>query len=61
MNVKSGPKGILEPETVAAVMDEDTAGIMITNPNTLGLYEEYIRKNRAMWPKRSRNWGSIMW
>jgi glycine dehydrogenase subunit 2 len=25
-------------------MDEDTAGIMITNPNTLGLFEENIRE-----------------
>ncbi|MCP4719181.1 MAG: glycine dehydrogenase subunit 2 [Desulfobacteraceae bacterium] len=44
VNVKSGEKGILEPATVAAVMDEDTAGIMITNPNTLGLFEENIKE-----------------
>jgi glycine dehydrogenase subunit 2 len=44
VNIKSGANGILEPETVAAVMDEDTAGIMITNPNTLGLFEENIRE-----------------
>ncbi|MCG8566975.1 MAG: aminomethyl-transferring glycine dehydrogenase subunit GcvPB, partial [Desulfobacterales bacterium] len=42
VNVKSGPRGVLEPETVAAVMDEETAGIMITNPNTLGIFEENI-------------------
>jgi glycine dehydrogenase subunit 2 len=39
----SGEKGILEPEDVAALMDEDSAGIMITNPNTLGLFEENSR------------------
>ncbi len=44
INIKSGEKGILEPETVAAVMDEDTAGIMVTNPNTLGLFESNIRQ-----------------
>ncbi len=44
INIKSGEKGILEPEAVAAVMDEETAGIMITNPNTLGLFEENIRE-----------------
>ena len=44
INVKSGKKGILEPEAVAAIMDEDTAGIMITNPNTLGLFEENIKE-----------------
>ncbi|MEW6259866.1 MAG: aminomethyl-transferring glycine dehydrogenase subunit GcvPB [Thermodesulfobacteriota bacterium] len=37
--VASGPSGILQAETVRNVMDEDTAGIMITNPNTLGLFE----------------------
>ncbi len=44
VNIKSGPKGILDPEDVAALMDEDTAGIMITNPNTLGLFEENIKE-----------------
>jgi glycine dehydrogenase subunit 2 len=42
--VPSGPQGILAPQTVAALMDEDTAGIMVTNPNTLGLFEANIRK-----------------
>ena len=40
--VKSSDKGILSAEVVSEVMDEDTAGIMITNPNTLGLFEENI-------------------
>ncbi len=40
--VASNEKGILSAEAVAAVMDDDTAGIMITNPNTLGLFEEHI-------------------
>ncbi len=42
--VKSGENGILDGETVAAVMDEETAGIMVTNPNTLGLFESNIRE-----------------
>jgi len=42
VTVESGEDGILSPEAVAAAMDEDTAGIMITNPNTLGLFEENI-------------------
>jgi glycine dehydrogenase subunit 2 len=43
VQVKSNDQGILAPESVAAVMDEDTAGIMITNPNTIGLFEEHIK------------------
>lgn len=42
--VKSSEQGILSPERVAALMDEDTAGIMVTNPNTLGLFEENIQQ-----------------
>ncbi len=42
--VKSNEQGVLAPEDVAKVMDEDTAGIMVTNPNTLGLFEENIKK-----------------
>ncbi len=41
--VRSGKEGILTPEAVAELMDEDTAGIMVTNPNTLGLFEENIK------------------
>ena len=37
--VKSGPCGLLEPEAVRALMNEDVAAIMITNPNTLGIFE----------------------
>lgn len=42
--VKSGKNGILTVESIAEVMDEDTAGIMVTNPNTLGLFETNIRE-----------------
>jgi glycine dehydrogenase subunit 2 len=42
--VKSNEQGILSVEAVHDVMDDDTAGIMITNPNTLGLFEENIQK-----------------
>jgi glycine dehydrogenase subunit 2 len=41
---KSNEQGILSVEAVHDVMDDDTAGIMITNPNTLGLFEENIQK-----------------
>ena len=42
INIKSDERGVLSPEVVAEVMDENTAGIMVTNPNTLGLFEENI-------------------
>ncbi|MBM4325814.1 MAG: glycine dehydrogenase subunit 2 [Deltaproteobacteria bacterium] len=42
VKVKSNEQGVLTPESIAALMDEETAGIMVTNPNTLGLFEEHI-------------------
>ncbi len=42
--IKSNSKGILSAEDVALLMDDETAGIMITNPNTLGLFEENIKE-----------------
>ncbi len=42
VEIKSGPEGILQPEAVAQVMDDSVAAIMITNPNTLGLFESGI-------------------
>ncbi len=44
VRVESNEQGILSREAVSALMDEDTAGIMITNPNTLGLFEEHIKE-----------------
>lgn len=46
--VKSNADGILAPEDVAGLMDEETSGIMVTNPNTLGLFEENIKKIAAI-------------
>ncbi len=46
--LSSNPDGILAPADVAALMDEDTAGIMVTNPNTLGLFESNIREVAAI-------------
>src|SRR4030042_1900669 len=42
VEVPTGPDGLLHPDTVAEFMDESVAGLMLTNPNTLGLFESYI-------------------
>lgn len=44
ISIKSGENGILSAESVLETMDEDTAGIMLTNPNTLGLFEENLKE-----------------
>jgi glycine dehydrogenase subunit 2 len=41
--VPSNDQGILDARIVSELMDDDTAGIMVTNPNTLGLFEDNIR------------------
>ncbi|TMA95309.1 MAG: hypothetical protein E6J77_02465 [Deltaproteobacteria bacterium] len=35
-------RGLLSARAVAAVMDDSVAALMVTNPNTLGLFEEEI-------------------
>lgn len=44
VQIKSNPDGILDPEHLLAVMDDDVAAIMITNPNTLGVFENNFKK-----------------
>ncbi len=44
VEIGSSKNGIIEPADVERLMDEDTAGIMLTNPNTLGLFEENIKE-----------------
>ncbi len=48
VELASGPDGRLHPETVAAAMDEDVAAIMVTNPNTLGIFESHIAEIAAI-------------
>ncbi|HEU4429819.1 MAG TPA: aminomethyl-transferring glycine dehydrogenase subunit GcvPB [Myxococcota bacterium] len=42
VSVPSGDDGILHPDAVAAAMSDDVAGLMITNPNTLGIFETHL-------------------
>jgi len=44
VEIKSNEKGIVPLEKVAELMDEEVAAIMVTNPNTLGLFEEHLSK-----------------
>lgn len=40
--VKSNEKGQVDVETLKELLDSDVAAIMMTNPNTLGIYEENV-------------------
>lgn len=42
VEIKSNDKGLVDLDALKAVLGPDTAGIMLTNPNTLGLFEEEI-------------------
>ena len=42
MQISSNERGVIDAAAVAKMMDEDVAAIMITNPNTLGLFETNI-------------------
>jgi len=42
MQVPSDARGLLDVSALGKLVDEDVAGLMLTNPNTLGLFEEEI-------------------
>ncbi len=42
INVKSGPRGGVDMDDFKSKLTPDVAGLMITNPNTLGLFDENI-------------------
>ncbi|MDH4229282.1 MAG: aminomethyl-transferring glycine dehydrogenase subunit GcvPB [Nitrospirota bacterium] len=42
--VRSGPDGLVDGNHLAEIVDADCAGLMLTNPNTLGLFERDIRR-----------------
>ncbi len=43
IQISSNEQGVIEPATVANVMNQDVAALMVTNPNTLGLFEKNIQ------------------
>jgi len=43
-NIKSNERGMVDVEALARAVDEDVAALMITNPNTLGVFEESITR-----------------
>ena len=36
--------GVMDPEAFEAAMDDSVAGVMMTNPNTVGLFNPYIKR-----------------
>ena len=42
--VPSDSRGLVDLDALRAALDEDVAGLMLTNPNTLGLFERDIEK-----------------
>src|ERR1700746_2523283 len=43
-NLKSNAHGMVDVAALAAQQNEDVAGVMLTNPNTLGVFEQEIHK-----------------
>ncbi|NLA71102.1 MAG: aminomethyl-transferring glycine dehydrogenase subunit GcvPB [Clostridiaceae bacterium] len=46
--VKSNSKGMVDLAELEKALGDDVAGLMLTNPNTLGIYEENIEKITKM-------------
>ncbi len=44
VSIPSGPDGLIDIKKLKEAMDKDTAALMLTNPNTLGLFEKDIKK-----------------
>ncbi|MDN4074721.1 aminomethyl-transferring glycine dehydrogenase subunit GcvPB [Fictibacillus terranigra] len=48
ITVKSDERGLVDLDDLRRVVGEDTAALMLTNPNTLGLFEENILEMAAI-------------
>ncbi|MBQ7255303.1 MAG: aminomethyl-transferring glycine dehydrogenase subunit GcvPB [Oscillospiraceae bacterium] len=42
VNIPSAPDGCVDLDALKAALGEDTAGLMLTNPNTVGIFDENI-------------------
>lgn len=48
LRVPSDERGLVDVSALTRLIDEDVAGLMLTNPNTLGLFEEDIEEIAAV-------------
>ncbi len=67
VEIKSNEKGLVDINALKEVLDENVAAIMMTNPNTLGLFEEEIleisdimHKNGSLLYYDGANFNAIM-
>ncbi|HEX9124332.1 MAG TPA: aminomethyl-transferring glycine dehydrogenase subunit GcvPB [Actinomycetota bacterium] len=44
LHIPSDARGLVDVSALEKLLDEDVAGLMLTNPNTLGLFEEEIER-----------------
>ena len=47
LKIPSDARGLVDVSALEKLIDEDVAGLMLTNPNTLGLFEEEIERVTA--------------
>ena len=58
-NIKSSETGVLDVAALEQLVTEDVAALMVTNPNTLGVFEENIvagRRDSARARARCSTW-----
>ena len=67
VEIKSNERGQVDVEALKEILDEDVAAIMMTNPNTLGLFEERVleisdlmHKNGSLLYYDGANFNAIM-
>ncbi|MBI3734708.1 MAG: aminomethyl-transferring glycine dehydrogenase subunit GcvPB, partial [Chloroflexi bacterium] len=48
VSVKADAQGNVDRDALRAVLDDTVAGLMITNPSTLGLFDQHIEEVNAM-------------
>src|SRR3990172_858043 len=54
--LRSDRRGNIDLEALRAACDDTVVGLMLTNPNTLGLFEEHMEEVA----RRGRGWGGLL-
>ncbi len=57
VEVESGADGVLHPDALAPLLDDRTSALMLTNPNTLGIFESHVERLAEL----THNAGGLMY
>ncbi len=58
VQIPSDARGNIDLDALKTTCDETVVGLMLTNPNTLGLFDEHVAEGHQTWSTNAAGWST---